>query len=148
MTHSPGTPADRQPPSDQPVTVLLAAMAGALVLLMVVLVLVGAELTAPPLWMLAVVAVATAGAWAAAVLAPVPRTQLRDSPSAGALLPVVMVRASGLEAPAVLGLVLAFVSEPTNLTIYLLPALFSLAGMWLFARPGAVRARLSRARTS
>lgn len=128
--------------TDRPLTIMVAAMAGGLVLLGVVLAVVGAELVTPPAWMLLVVAAATAGAWALAVLAPVPHAAATGA--APALQSLVVLRAAVIEVPAIVGLALAFVAQPPNLTVFVLPALFALAGMWLFARPGAVRARLAR----
>ena len=59
----------------------------------------------------------------------------RRSPSReGLVQSLVILRAAILEAPAMLGLALAFVSQPMSLLPYLLPALFALAGLWLFAR--------------
>jgi hypothetical protein len=141
MRQTPGTAGDRTQAPDQVLTIMVAAMAGALVLLGAVLVIAGAQLAAPPLWMLLVVTVATAGAWALAVLPSASRSPGGGTPALQAL---VVTRAAALEAPALIGLALAFVAQPVNLTVYLLPALFALAGMWLFARPGAVRARLAR----
>jgi hypothetical protein len=126
--------------SDQPLGLLVGAMAGTLVLLGVVLAVIGAELLTPPAWMLLVVAAATAGAWTVAGLAPVRRPGAGGD---GGLHPLVLVRAAVLEAPAFVGLALSFLSDPMNLTIYVLPALLAVAGLWLFARPGAVRARLA-----
>ena len=144
MNPSPGAARDtHQGTSLRPVAVVVAAMAGGLVMLGVVLVLIGARLETPPAWQLVVVALTTLGAWALALAAPVPRQS--GMPLAAQVQPFVILRAAVLETPAMVGLVLALVSQPMNLLVYLLPALFSLAGLWLFARPSVVARRLSRA---
>jgi hypothetical protein len=125
---------------------VVGSMATALVILGGVLVLIGAQLLTPPLWMLLVVLAATAGAWLLVVAGPVPSLPDARTSTAGVVTPVVIMRAALLEAPAVLGLVLAFVSDPVNLTVYVVPALFAVAGMWLFARPGVVRSRVEQDR--
>lgn len=125
----------------QPVALLVSTMAGALVMIGVVLAILGAELVVPESWMLAVVAAATVVVWGLVLVIPVPRAQGGQSP-AGLVQTMTVLRVSLLEAPAILGLALAFVSQPTNLTIYLLPALFALGGIVLFARPSVVRARV------
>lgn len=80
-------PADESPLRSM--TIMVAAMAGGLVIMGVVLALVGARLETPEPWMLVVVAVVT--------------------------------------------------------LIYLLPLLFSLAALWLLARPSVLARRVSRA---
>ncbi|WP_130014295.1 hypothetical protein [Serinicoccus sediminis] len=144
MSLSPGSVDDTHPSSAlRPIAVVVAAMAGGLVMLAVVLVLIGARLETPPAWQLLVVGLTTLGAWALALGAPVPRRS--GMPLAAQVQPFVILRAAVLETPAMVGLVLAFVSQPMNLLVYLLPALFSLAGLWLFAHPSVVARRLSRA---
>ncbi|GAA4883354.1 hypothetical protein [Serinicoccus chungangensis] len=140
----PGAPVDeghRQ--ALRPLAVVVAAMAGGLVMLAVVLVLVGARLETPDTWQLVVVGLATLGSWGLALAAPLPRPS--GPPTPAQVQTSVVLRAAILEAPAMIGLVLAFVSQPLNLLVYLLPALFSLGGLWLFARPSVVARRLSRA---
>ncbi|WP_298750334.1 hypothetical protein [uncultured Serinicoccus sp.] len=127
----------------RPLTIVVAAMGGGLVMLAVVLVLIGARLETPALWQLLVVGLATVGAWVLAVAAPIPRQS--GMPLLAQVQPFVVLRAAVIEAPAMVGLVLAFVNQPMNLLVYLLPAVFSLAGLWLFARPSVVVRRLSRA---
>ena len=141
MSQPPRTAGTSIQSPDQVLTIMVASMAAAVVLLGVVLAVVGAELASPEPWMLLVVATATAGAWAFTALRSVPRSPGGGAPAVQSL---VLLRSATLEAPALVGLALAFLSEPPNLTVYVLPALFSLAGMWLFARPGVVRARLAR----
>ena len=144
MSLSPGSAhATHHDRSLHPLAVVVAAMAGGLVMLGVVLVLIGAQLETPSAWQLAVVALTTLGAWALAMAAPVPRQS--GMPLAAQVQPFVILRAAVLETPAMVELVLAFLSQPINLLVYLLPALFSLAGLWLFARPSVVARRLSRA---
>jgi hypothetical protein len=139
MTHSPAF-ADRPGrTSDQPINVVVGAMAAGLVLMGVVLALVGGRLVMPPAWMLAVVAAATVAAWAMVALGPAPRAGAGGAPPAGVLQSLVLLRAALLESPALVGLALGFVADPVNLTVYVLPAIFALGGLWLFARPGVVR---------
>lgn len=137
------SPTDR--PREQALLFVVSAMAGAVLLMGPVLLVLGAELVSPPLWMLLVVVVATAGAWAATLLLPAP-AGLRDGDIDSVVHTLTLVRAALLEAPAMLALALAFVATPVNLTIYLVAALFALAGLWLFARPSAVRAQIERGR--
>lgn len=144
MTHSPASAAPSQRSSDQPLTMMVGAMAGGLVLLGVVLALTGARLESPPGWMLIVVLAATAAVWAVVVLGPVPRAGAGGAHPAGALQSLVLLRAALLEGPALVGLALGFVADPANLTIYVLPAIFALGGLWMFARPAAARRRLER----
>lgn len=139
-------PHDSSPdPRAQPLNIIVLAMAGSLVMLGIVLAVLGAELTVPETWMLLVVAVATLGAWALVLLLPTTPPRPGGSVSA-AVQTLTILRVAVLEAPAILGLALAFVSMPTNLTIYLLPALFSLGGIFLFARPSVVRDRVESRR--
>jgi hypothetical protein len=144
MTHSPASPGRPGPPSDQTITMVVAAMAGGLVLMGVVLTLAGGRLVMPPAWMLAIVVAATAAAWTMVALGPLPRAGAGGAPPAGVLQSLVLLRAALLEGPALVGLALGFVADPTNLTVYVLPAIFALGGLWLFARPAAVRHRLGR----
>lgn len=127
----------------RPLTILVSAMAGGLVMLAVVLALLGAQLETPETWMLLVVGVTTIGAWALALGSPVPKVA-QSMPLAAQVRPLVVLRAAVLEAPAIIGLVLAFMSQPINLLVYVLPALFSVAGLLLFARPSVVAQRVSR----
>lgn len=136
QTPSPG-------PALDPMAILVAAMAGALVMLALVLVVIGAELVVPEAWILITVAVATVAAWAMVILVPVAR---RGTSEEAVVSSTVILRTAVLEAPAILGLSLAFVSSPMSLLPYLLPAVFSLAGLWLFARPSVVRARVASSR--
>ncbi|WP_131105278.1 hypothetical protein [Ornithinimicrobium sufpigmenti] len=132
--------------------IMVAAMATALVALGVVLAVIGGELVTPDLWMLALVALATVGAWGLVLVLPVrlPRSNGGDvrggpgSPHGATVEAAVMVRVAVLEAPALLGIALAFLSHPVNLLVYAVPAAFSLLGIWLFARPRVVLERLSR----
>lgn len=122
---------------------MVAAMAGALVMLGLVLVLLGAELVTPDVWVLIVLGVVTAAAWGGAALLPVRRAP--GTAPAHTLRATVMLRVALLEAPALLGVALALVGDPVSLLTYTLPAAFSLVGIWLFARPRAVLDRLNRA---
>lgn len=126
-----------------PMAIVVAAMAGALVMLGLILPIVGAEPVMPETWMLVAVGLATLAAWALVIFLPLPR---RSPSREGLVQSLVILRAAILEAPAMLGLALAFVSQPMSLLPYLLPALFALAGLWLFARPSVVRARVDSAR--
>ncbi|GGK63869.1 hypothetical protein [Ornithinimicrobium pekingense] len=144
MTHAHDARDGRSDPGYGPLSLLVASMAGGLVLLGAVLVLAGGRLAMPPAWMLLVVAAATAAAWIMVAFGPVPGTGAGGAPPAGVLQSLVLLRAALLEGPALVGLALGFVAEPTNLTIYVLAAVFALGGMWLFARPAAVRNRLQR----
>lgn len=145
MALSPGPDGRRALAAERALWFIVASMAFALVLFAVVLWLIGGELHTPPLWMLLVVVAATAAAWLLVVVSPVPETGGSTSTMA-VVQPVVLMRISLLEAPAIVALVLAFLAEPTNLTIYLVAALFALGGIWLFARPSVVRARVERDR--
>ncbi|ANS80584.1 hypothetical protein SGUI_3188 [Serinicoccus hydrothermalis] len=130
-------------PADlRPLAIMVGAMAGGLVLIGVILALIGGVLETPSTWALLVVAAATLAAWALVLVMPVPRPS-DGIPSPAAVSPVVVVRAAVLEAPAILGLVLFFIDRQT-LLVYALPAVFSVAGMWLFARPSVVAQRISR----
>ncbi|QFG69040.1 hypothetical protein [Ornithinimicrobium pratense] len=120
---------------------MVSAMAGALVVMGVVLVVLGGELVTPELWALGLVILATVAAWGVVLMLPARRG---SSGSFGpALQAMVMLRVALLEAPAILGLILAFLNNPVNLLVYALPATFSLAGILLFARPRVVLNRLS-----
>ena len=122
--------------------IIVGAMAASLVVLGVVLVVLGAELAAPEPWLLGLVTLATVGAWGA-VLAMRPTRQPGPA-SVAAVQTTVILRVALLEAPALLGLVLAFLADPLNLLLYVLPAVFSLAGIALFARPGVVIRQINR----
>lgn len=135
------------------ISIVVAALAGALVAMGIVLVVLGAELVTPEPWMLGLVAVATVIAWGLVLALPV-KPSSTDSGQVGSgptnsLAPrvqaTVMLRVALLEAPALLGFALAVLSAPVNLLVYALPAAFSLLGIWLFARPRVVLDRLSRA---
>ncbi|OLT45012.1 hypothetical protein BJF86_10180 [Serinicoccus sp. CNJ-927] len=131
-------------PTDlRPLTIMVGAMAGALVVIGVVLTFLGAEMAVPSTWVLLVVAAATLGAWALVLVMPPPRAP-QGASLAAAVSPVVVFRAAVLEAPAIIGLMLFFIDGP-SLLIYALPAIFAIAGMVLFARPSVVARRLSRA---
>ncbi|SOC55319.1 hypothetical protein [Ornithinimicrobium cerasi] len=136
----------RAQPAERALRTIVASMALGLVLIGVVLVLIGAELLTPPLWMLLVVALATAGAWLLVVLSPVPTATAPGASTTAVVQPVVVMRTSLVEAPAILGLILAVVSDPMNVTVYVIPAMFALAGMWLFARPSVVQRRVEQER--
>lgn len=133
------------------ISIVVAALAGALVIMGIVLLLLGAELVTPEPWMLGLVAVATVIVWGLVLALPVGPSRSRQvgSGSTGSLGPrvqaTVMLRVALLEAPALLGFALAVLSAPVNLLVYALPAAFSLLGIWLFARPRVVLDRLSRA---
>ncbi|MGO0576936.1 hypothetical protein [Ornithinimicrobium panacihumi] len=128
----------------EPLAIMIASMAGALVLIGVVLAVLGAELVAPPTWVLLVLGLACAAALAIVVLMPVPRA-IPGQPVRARVLTTCILRVTVLEAPAILGLALTILGDPMSLLTYLLPAMFSLVGIWLFARPSVVRARLERA---
>jgi hypothetical protein len=138
----PGAPEAGSPQWRASMSIVVGAMAGSLVAMGAVLGLLGAELATPETWMLALVTLATVAAWAAVLLVLRPRG---PGPSIAAAQTTVILRVAVLEAPALLGLVLAFLAEPTNLLLYLLPAAFSLLGIGLFARPQVVLDQLSRA---
>ena len=124
--------------------VMVAAMAAALVLMGIVLPIIGAELVTPdPLWPLWVVLAATVLSYALVLFLPAPRSP-HGHPAAAAQT-LLILRAAILEAPAILGFALSLITSPPSLLVYLLPAGFALAGIWLFARPSVVRARVSRA---
>ena len=119
------------PSPDQSLSIVVASMAGGLVMMGLVLVLLGAELVVPETWMLGVLGAAVLASLAAVLL-----VRPRDVHSG------VILRVALLEAPAIMGMALAFVSSPTNLVVYLLPAAFSLVAIWLYARPSVVRAAM------
>jgi hypothetical protein len=143
MTPHPAQQRHRTLAAERALWFIVASMAFALVLFGVVLWLIGAELHMPPLWMLLVVIAATIAAWLLVVVSPVPGSG-RGTTALSVVQPVVLMRISLLEAPAIVALIFAFLAEPTNLTIYVIAALFALGGMWLFARPSVVRARVER----
>lgn len=126
--------------AQQALTVVVASMAGALVIIGVVLALIGAELATPEWWMLAVVGGASVVAWVLAATVKAPQT----SAPAVAAQTTTILRVAVLEFPALLGMVLAFLSDPFNLLVYLVPAVFSLVGIWLFARPSVVMDQIDR----
>ncbi|WP_151526267.1 hypothetical protein [Serinicoccus kebangsaanensis] len=137
------SPAASTGPTDlRPLSIMVGAMAGGLVVMALVLWLIGADLEAPSAWTLLVVGVATVCAWALVLVMPVARGP-GGTPTAALVTPTVVFRAAVLEAPAILGLILFFVDRQT-LLIFALPALFSIAGMWLFARPTVVARRINR----
>ncbi|MFX0537795.1 hypothetical protein ACQBAT_10525 [Ornithinimicrobium sp. Y1847] len=127
---------------DRSAGLVVATMAGALVIFGVMLAVLGAELATPEAWMLAAVAVFTLLSWGLVRFLPPPP----GAPQAGAVMPLVVLRAAILEAPAMIGIGLAFAADPPNLLVYLLPAMFALAGLWMFARPSVVRSHLDKAR--
>lgn len=137
-------PTPQSPPREfmRSLNILVGAMAGALVILGVVLIVIGAELATPEIWMLALVVAATVLAWGALLV--LPRGRGQASPRL-ALQATVMLRVAVLEAPAILGFALAFVATPVNLLLYAPPAAFALLGIWLFARPGHVLNQVSGA---
>lgn len=140
-------PANPQSPSDgarRTLAVLVGSYALALVTLGVVLALLGAELASPPLWMVVTVLLATIAVWALAAVLPVSRA----GSVASVTMRLTILRMALLEAPAILGFALAFVSSPTNLLIFVLPTIFALGGMWLLARPSVVLARVENAFSS
>lgn len=124
-------------------TIYVAAMAGALVIFGIVLSFISTDLSTPEWWMLAAVGGLTVAAWLAVLGIRPQRAQ--GTPLPQRAMATLILRVALLEAPAIVGLVLFFVSQPFNLLVYLLPALFSLAGIWLFARPGKVLDEVSRA---
>ena len=135
----------RPPAGEQALVILFGAMASALVVLGVILPLIGHELVVPdPIWTLVVVLAATAAAWGAVLILGVPRATTPASP-AQRVQALMILRLAILEAPAIVGLAFSFVTGPPSLLVYVIPAMFALAGMWLLGRPSVVREAVSRA---
>lgn len=123
---------------------VVGAMAAALVLLGIVLLTIGITPHSEVSWTLALVAAATLLSWVLVLVMPVPTV---DPPvQASALMPTLMVRVTLLEFPALLGVMMCFLDPQANLLNYLLPAVFSLLGLYLFGRPSVIIAKMTSVR--